>query len=85
MSMTKLTLSADKDLIEQAKKYAAENGTSLSALFSRLLFAMTRSRETRDLSGPLTRKAKGLIRLPADSTDERLLEDALAEKYGAGR
>ena len=82
MSMSKLTLSADKDLIEQAKKYAAENGTSLSALFSRLLRATTRARGSGDLSGPLTRKATGLIRLPADSVDEQLVEDALAEKHG---
>ena len=37
MPLSKLTLSADQDLIEQAKKLAAEEGTSVSAIFSRLL------------------------------------------------
>ena len=36
MPISKLTLSADRDLIKEAKKLAAEEGTSLSALFSRL-------------------------------------------------
>jgi len=82
MSISKLTLSADKHLIEQAKKYATENRTSLSALFSRLLRAMTNAPGSQDSTGPLTRKATGLISLPPDSGDVRLVEDALAEKYG---
>jgi len=85
MSASKLTLSADKELIRQAKKLAAENGTSVSAMFSRILLAMTRARASQEPPGPLTRKASGIIRLPQASRDERLLEDALAAKYGARR
>ncbi len=81
MPMTKLTLTADRALIERAKKLAAEEGTSLSALFSRLLHAMTSARSSQEVVGPLTRKATGLIRLPEAATDDRLVEDALAEKY----
>lgn len=81
MPMTKLTLSADRDLIEQAKKLAAAEGTSVSALFSRLLRAMTYACASREVVGPLTRKATGIIRLPGTAGDERLLEDALARKY----
>jgi len=82
MPTSKLTLSADKELIQQAKKLAAENGTSVSAMFSRMLRAMTRARGSQEPTGPLTRKATGLIRLPSAAGDERLLEDALAGKYG---
>ena len=82
MPMSKLTLSADRDLIEEAKKLAAEEGTSLSALVSRLLRAMTRARASQETVGPLTRKATGLLRLPGTESDEQLLEDALARKYG---
>lgn len=85
MRRSKLTLSADRSLIAQAKKLAAENGTSVSAMFSRLLLAMTRSRSGQDWLGPLTRKASGLIRFPARAGDEQMLEDALAEKYGFGK
>ncbi len=82
MPMSKLTLSADRELIEQAKKLAAEEGTSLSALFSRLLRAMMSSRASQETIAPLTRKATRLVRLPVTGSDEQLLEDALAGKYG---
>jgi hypothetical protein len=82
MPTSKLTLTADKELIKQAKKLAAKNGTSVSAIFSRLIQAMTRTQAAQDLPGPLMRKATGLIHLPPTAGDERLLEDALAKKYG---
>ena len=81
MSMTKLTLTADRALIEQAKKLAEEEGTSLSALVSRMLRALASARSSREVAAPLTRKATGLIRLPEVAEDNRLLEDALAAKY----
>lgn len=81
MSQSKLTLSADRDLIDEAKKLAAEERTSLSALFSRVLRAMTHARVSGEVVGPVTRKATGLIRLPGTAEDERLLEDALSRKY----
>ena len=79
--MSKLTLSADRELIEEARKLAAAEGTSVSALFSRLLCALTLVRSSREVVGPLTRKATGIIRLPGTAGDERLLEDTLALKY----
>ena len=82
MPTSKLTLTADKELIKRAKTLAAQNGTSVSAMFSRLLMAMTHGREAQDQPSPLTRKATGLIRLSPTAGDERVLEDALAEKYG---
>ncbi len=85
MPQSKLTLSADRNLIEEAKKLAAEDGTSLSALFSRVLRAMTRRRVSQEAVGPITRKATGLVRLPRAARDERLLEDALAQKHAARR
>ena len=83
MPMSKLTLSADRELIEEAKRLAAAEGTSVSALFSRLLRAMTREHASREAMGPITRKASGIARLPKTASDERLLEDALARKYAA--
>ena len=81
MPGSKLTLSADKEIIERAKKLAEDNRTSVSAMFSRLLMAMTRGRPSPDALGPITRKATGLIRIPTNKRDRRLLEEALAEKY----
>jgi Family of unknown function (DUF6364) len=82
MRMSKLTLSADKDLVRQAKKLAAQNGTSVSAMFSGMLRAMGRTSGLQEPPAPLTRKATGLIRLPSAAEDARLLEDALAAKFG---
>lgn len=82
MRTSKLTLSADRELIQQAKKLAALNGTSVSAMFSRMLGVMGRTSGLLDSPAPLTRKATGLIRLPSAAEDERLIEDALAAKYG---
>ena len=82
MGVTKLTLSAEKEVIRQAKKLAAENGTTVSALFSNIFRAMGHTSGLQESPAPLTRKATGLIRLPPGADDQRLLEDALAAKYG---
>ncbi len=85
MPMSKLTLTADRNLIKEAKKLAAEEGTSVSALFSRLLRAMTHARASQDVVAPLTLKATGIIHLPGSDSYERLLEDALLHKHGMRR
>lgn len=82
MRTTKLTLSADKELIAEAKKVAEQEGTSLSSMFSRFLNAVLRGRRKKEQPGPLTRKASGLARLPENKSDRELLQDALAEKHG---
>jgi len=81
MPAAKLTLSADKDLIERAKELASEEGTSLSSMFARFLEARLRGQRKRPEAGPLTRKATGLVSLPAGKTDRELLEDALAKEH----
>jgi hypothetical protein len=83
MPSTKLTLSVDPALIRVAKRLAAERGTSVSAMFARLLTAMQTAR-TADASAlaPLTRKVSGLVSLPEGRSDRELLEDALAERHG---
>ena len=80
MATTKLTLSADSELIERAKQLAEENGTSLSSMFARMLRAALRAREERPAVGPLTQAATGLVRLPTGMTDDELLEASLASR-----
>jgi hypothetical protein len=82
MRTTKLTLSADKALVEEAKKLAAAEGTSLSSMVSRFLDAALKVRRKRDEPGPVTRRATGLVKLPANRSDRELLEEALAGKHG---
>ncbi len=85
MRLAKVTLSADKDLIKKGKQLAEKEGTSLSSMFSRFLTAVLARRGKRRPAGPLTRKATGLAKLPASTTDRELLEDALSDKYGRAR
>jgi|WetSurMetagenome_2_1015567.scaffolds.fasta_scaffold106448_1 hypothetical protein len=83
MTASKLTLTADKEIIKRAKKIAAQNGTSVSAMFSRMILAMTHESETKNPPGPLTLKATGLIHIASsEKKDDQLLEEALVKKYG---
>jgi hypothetical protein len=84
MPLTKLTLSVDPVLVSVAKRLAEERGTSLSAMFSRLLGAIEHaSADPRSAPAPLTASVSGLVALPTDLTDEDLLADALAERFGS--
>ena len=85
MPTTKLTLSAEKPLIEDAKRIAAERNTSVSAMFARFLRSLIDpgTHTAADL-GPITRKASGMVKLPRKRSDTRLLEDALSDRYGHG-
>lgn len=84
MKTRKLTLSAPEDVIEKAKRVAAEQGTSVSAMFARMVAAADAPRGQTAI-GPITRGVSGLIQLPADRSDQGLLEDALTDRYGSGR
>jgi len=81
--MPKLTLSADQDVIEKAKRLAEERGTSVSAMFSQFVESVAGDAESAPPRlGPMTRRAIGLVKLPADKTDRELIEQALVERYG---
>ena len=80
--MKKLTLSADEEVIEQAKALAAEERTSVSAMFARFVRLMVRRRNAKPEIGPLARRASGMVTLPKGRSEREVLEDALAEKYG---
>ena len=78
--MPKLTLSINEELVELAKQIAAQNNTSISAMFSQYITSLTETDKHPKLS-PLAKKASGLVQLPPDKTDKELLTDALLEKY----
>ena len=83
MSTVKLTLSAEKDLVAEAKTLAARRKTSVSALVSGYLRSLSRleSGVTTSL-GPITRRASGLVKLPPQRSDKDLIGEALTAKYG---
>lgn len=79
--MPKLTLSVDREVIKKAKNIAARNGTSVSAMFERVIHLMADEGGGR-VYAPLTRKLTGVIKLPRGKTYRQLVEDALTEKHG---
>ena len=83
--MKKLTLNADPEVIEQAKRLAEESGTSVSSIFERFIRLLGRRRSGRQRFGRLTRQASGLITLPRGKSERDVLADALAEKYGVNK
>ncbi len=54
MSATKLTLSVSPDVVAAAKRYAHDNGTSVSALVEGLLDALVRIDARRRSDTPIT-------------------------------
>jgi hypothetical protein len=62
--MKKLTLSAEPDVIAEAHCPAGLQGTSVSAMFSRVVRLLSHRDRERPRLGPVAKKASGLIQLP---------------------
>jgi hypothetical protein len=80
--MARLTLNLEEDVIKEAKRIAAANETSVSAMFSQFVRSMANSRACEAKIGPLTRRATGIARLPPGKDYKEVLTDALIKKYG---
>ena len=80
--MKKLTLSMDEKTIRQAKRLAAEQGTSVSAMFSRLVQAMARGPGKQIEIGPKTRSLSGIVTLPEGKSARDVLTETLMERHG---
>ena len=85
--MKKLTLNADEAVIDQAKRIASEQGTSVSSLFSRWIGALAHGKreKTKIPANSIAAKARGVARLPKGQSEKDVLADALTEKYEADR
>jgi hypothetical protein len=83
--MSKLTLSIDKDIIEEARHMATEQQTSISEMFSNFIKGVSRKRSKDKLQlTPLTKKVSGIAKIADDVDYKQLISDSLAEKYGYG-
>ncbi len=81
--MPKLTLSADKDVIEKAKQMAGSRGTSVSAMFSQFVRATSMQNESSSKKlSPITRRVAGIAKIPANKPYRQLIEEAILEKHG---
>ena len=84
--MTKLTLSANPATVDLAKHLAAEQGTSVSAMFERFVSLVAAQRNATVKIGPLTRRASGMVTLAKGANAKganarRTLEDALLARH----
>jgi len=61
--MNKLTLSVDKDVVRRAKRYAEQQGTSVSQLVETYLDALARPLAVKEERlPPVTRRLSGMLR-----------------------
>ncbi len=79
---TKLTLSLEKTVIEDAKSYAKKTGRSLSELVESYFKNLTEKSEIADDVHPKVKKLIGRITLPPDFDEEKVKEEHHREKYG---
>lgn len=78
---TKLTLIADKEIIEKAKQYAKSQKISLSRLIESYLSSLV-SKKTEEIEiSPLVKSLSGVISLEYDFDAKEKYTDFLLEKY----
>lgn len=79
---TKLTLTIEERIIQRAKRYAKENGRSLSGIIENYLKILTQEKEKEDTEiTPLVKSLKGSFKAPKSFDYKKELTDRLAEKY----
>ncbi len=81
---TKLTLTIQKDVIEDAKEYAKEKGQSLSDLvenYFKLLTKDKRQIKPNQLS-PRVKRLRGILKVDKDFNYKEVLTEELSKKYG---
>jgi len=82
--LTKLTLTIDQSVIEQAKEYAQKKNRSVSRIVEEYLQNIAMNRETitfsKDIKSPITDSISGIF-LDNGKSYKQMLEEALLDKY----
>ena len=78
---TKLTLKLDKEIINQAKRYAESRKISLSKLIEIYLQLLTKESSEKDNISPLVESLSGVIELPKNYDDKDDYSEYLTQKY----
>lgn len=78
---TKLTLKLDKEIINQAKRYAESKKISLSKLIESYLQLLTKENSNSHKISPLVESLSGVIELPKNYDDKDDYADYLKQKY----
>ncbi|MBE9461220.1 DUF6364 family protein [Dyadobacter subterraneus] len=78
---TKLTLTIEDSVIDQAKRYARQEGRSLSDLVENYLKAVIADPEKQIELTPIVKALRGSFKAPADFDYKEELVKGLSEKY----
>lgn len=79
---TKLTLTIEKEIIEQAKIYAKDQNRSLSDIIESYLKMLTKKEEKpEEKLNPIVESMKGSFKMPKDMDYKKELRSRLEEKY----
>lgn len=78
---TKLTLTVEKTVIENAKSYAKKTGRSLSELIEKYLENITSNEKNENELSPKLRKIVGAVKLPKNFDEEKELRSYLEKKH----
>lgn len=73
---TRLSLTIDKRIIESAKKYANQNGISLSYLVENYLKALIKKEYSDENFSPKVKELMGSIKLPKDFDYKKELSES---------
>ncbi len=76
-----MTLSLDKKVIEQAKKYARKKNISLSKLIEAYLRKTSLPEKEEPAISPLVKSLSGVIKLPKEFNYKKGYSDYLSDKY----
>ncbi len=79
--MHKLTLRVEGELVNNAKKYAAQHGKSLSQLVADYFADLTRHEMEDEPLPPLTQSLKGLLADSQEHDAEKDYKKHLEDKY----
>ena len=78
---TKLTLTIEQSIIEKAKKYANNEGRSLSDIIENYLKVITKEDDTEKIElTPIVKSLKGSFKAPNDFDYKKELSKRLTEK-----
>ncbi len=88
MAMSRLTLTAPREVITLAEEQAKMENTSISAMF--VNFIVTKAKMMKRLHrrknvGPLTQSLTGIVKLPKDFDEKEFMSELLTEKYGLNK
>ncbi len=78
---TKLTLTIEQSIIEEAKLYAKDKGRSLSELIENYLKVVLEDSQQEVKLSPSIKKLKGSIQLPENFDYKKELTEVLSAKY----